>query len=93
MSTRKLTLDLHPIYNKGPQIDDALQEAMDDAEARKATELEIICGKGRGALKKRVLRFLDRKDMRRRYHRINKDPNNSGRVFVYFRWPRGQSRS
>jgi DNA-nicking Smr family endonuclease len=90
MSTRKLTLDLHPIYNKRDQIDAALEGAMDDAAARKASELEIICGKGSGALKKRVLRFLDRKDVRTRYHRINKDPSNSGHVYVYFRWPRGQ---
>ncbi len=90
MSSRELTLDLHPIYNKGAQIDAALEQAMDDAEARKATQLEIICGKGSGALKKRVLRFLDRGDVRARYHRVNKDPNNSGRVFVYFRWARGQ---
>ena len=90
MSNRKLTLDLHPVYNKGRLIDAALENALDDAEARKASELEIICGKGSGALKKRVLRFLDRKDVRARYHRINKDPNNSGHLFVYFRWPRGQ---
>jgi DNA-nicking Smr family endonuclease len=90
MSSRKLTLDLHPIFNKGKLIDAELQRFMDEAEERKASELEIICGKGSGALKKRVLRFLDRKDVRRRYHRINKDPNNSGRIFVYFRWKRGQ---
>jgi DNA-nicking Smr family endonuclease len=90
MSTRDLTLDLHPIYRKGPLIDAALDEAMDEAEASRARQLEIICGKGSGALKKRVLRYLDRKDVRTRYHRINKDRDNSGRVFVYFRWSRGQ---
>jgi DNA-nicking Smr family endonuclease len=90
MSSRKITLDLHPIFNKGKLIDAELRQAMDDAEDRKASELEIICGKGSGALKKRVLRFLDQKDVKARYHRINKDPNNSGRVFVYFRFKRGQ---
>jgi DNA-nicking Smr family endonuclease len=90
MSKRKLTLDLHPIFNKGGLIDAALDDAMDDAEERKASELEIITGKGSGALKKRVLRYLDRKDVRARYHRINKDPGNHGRLFVYFRWRRGQ---
>jgi DNA-nicking Smr family endonuclease len=90
MSTRKLSLDLHPIYNKREQIDAALDRAMDEAEERKAKELEIICGKGSGALKKRVLRYLDRKDVRARYHRVSKDPANSGRLFVYFRWARGQ---
>lgn len=90
MSTRKLTLDLHPIFNKRALIDEALESAMRDAEERKASELEIICGKGSGALKKRVLRFLDRKDVRARYHRMNKDPANSGHLYVYFRWSRGQ---
>lgn len=90
MSTRDLTLDLHPIYNDGARIDAALRDAMDDAESRKAKRLEIICGKGSGALKKRVLRFLDRRDVRDRYHRVDKDRDNSGRIFVYFRWKRGQ---
>ncbi len=90
MSTRKLTLDLHPIYNKGSAIDAALADAMDEAKARKAKELEIIHGKGSGALKKKVLRYLDRKDVRARYHRVDKDKDNHGRVFVYFRWKRGQ---
>jgi DNA-nicking Smr family endonuclease len=89
MSTKKLTLDLHPIYNKGDQIDAALRQAIEEAEERKASELEIIYGKGSGQLKKRVLRFLDRKEIRSRYHRIDKDPKNWGRVFVYFRWRRG----
>lgn len=90
MSTKRLTLDLHPIYNKGSAIDAELRDALQEAEERKAKELEIICGKGSGALKNRVLRFLDRKEARARYHRIKKDPKNSGRVFVYFRWRRGQ---
>jgi DNA-nicking Smr family endonuclease len=90
MSSKKLTLDLHPIFNKGKLIDAELERFMDEAEQRKASELEIICGKGSGQLKKRVLRFLDRKDVKAKYHRINKDPNNSGRIFVYFRWRRGQ---
>lgn len=90
MSSRRLTLDLHPLYNKGPLIDAALEDLMEQAEARKAKEAEIICGKGSGALKKRVLRFLDRKEVKDRYHRVSKAPDNSGRIFVYFRWSRGQ---
>jgi DNA-nicking Smr family endonuclease len=90
VSSRKLTLDLHPIFRQGDRIDAALHEAMDDAEARKAATLEIICGKGSGALRKRVLRFLERKDVRSRYHRIDKDPGNHGHLYVHFRWRRGQ---
>jgi len=86
LSRRSHTLDLHPIYNQGDKIDAALQNAFREAEESKARELEIICGRGSGQLKKRVLRFLDRKDIRERYHRLKKDPGNFGRVFVYFKW-------
>lgn len=82
----KLVLDLHGIYNKGEEIDRALQGILDEAEAKKATLVEIIPGKGSGQLKKRVLRYLDRKDVRARYHRLEKDSRNFGRIFVHFRW-------
>ncbi|HEY0687920.1 MAG TPA: Smr/MutS family protein, partial [Kribbella sp.] len=42
--------------------------------------------KGSGALKKHVLRFLDQKDVKAQYHRVEKDAKNFGRVFVHFRW-------
>ena len=82
----KLVLDLHDVYNKGEEIDRALARVMDEAEAKKATLVEIIPGKGSGQLKKRVLRYLDRKDVRARYHRVEKDSRNFGRIFVHFRW-------
>jgi DNA-nicking Smr family endonuclease len=82
----KLKLDLHDIYNRGQDIERALQAIMDEAEARKATLVEIIPGKGSGQLKKRVLRFLDQKEVRARYHRLEKDSKNFGRLFVHFRW-------
>ncbi len=86
MSSKRLTVDLHPIYNQGDKIDAALEEALKEAEDKKLNEIEIICGKGSGQLKKRILRFLDRKEVREKYHRVKKDFNNHGRVFVYFRW-------
>ncbi|HEX6404701.1 MAG TPA: Smr/MutS family protein [Pseudonocardiaceae bacterium] len=43
-------------------------------------------GKGSGALKKRVLRFLEQKEIKSLYHRVEKDSNNFGRIFVHFRW-------
>jgi hypothetical protein len=47
---------------------------------------EIIPGKGSGQLKKRVLRFLEQKEIKALYHRVEKDSDNFGRVFVHFRW-------
>lgn len=82
----KLTLDLHAIYNRGEDIDRALRAVMDEAVAKKAPLVEIIPGKGSGALKKRVLRFLEQKEVKTLYHRVEKDSDNFGRIFVHFQW-------
>ena len=82
----KLTLNLHDIYNQGPEIDRALQRVFDEAVAKKAPVIEIIPGKGSGQLKKHVLRLLERKDIKPLYHRVEKDSKNFGRLFVHFRW-------
>lgn len=59
---------------------------IDEAVLKKAPLVEIIPGKGSGALKKHMLRFLDQKGIKALYHRVEKDSNNFGRVFVHFRW-------
>lgn len=82
----KLKLDLHDIYNRGTDIDQALRAVIDEAVQKKATLVEIIPGKGSGQLKKRVLRFLDQKEIKALYHRVEKDSKNFGRIFVHFRW-------
>jgi dsDNA-specific endonuclease/ATPase MutS2 len=81
----KLKLDLHDIYNRGHDIDRALRDIMDEAVKKKAPVVEIIPGKGSGQLKKHVLRFLEQKDIKPLYHRVEKDSKNFGRVFVHFR--------
>ena len=82
----KLKLDLHDIYNRGQDIDRALQAIIDEAVAKKAPLVEIIPGKGSGQLKKHVLRFLEQKEIKAKYHRVEKDSKNFGRLFVHFRW-------
>ena len=82
----KLKLDLHEIYNRSGDIDRALRAIIDEAIAKKAPLVEIIPGKGSGQLKKRVQRFLDQKEIKALYHRVEKDSDNFGRVFVHFRW-------
>jgi DNA-nicking Smr family endonuclease len=86
MAIMKLKLDLHDIYNRGGDIDRALRAIIDEAVAKRSPLVEIIPGKGSGALKKRVLRFLDQKEIKAKYHRVEKDGKNFGRVFVHFRW-------
>ena len=82
----KLVLDLHDIYNRGTDIDRALESIIEEAVAKKAKLVEIIPGKGSGQLKKHVLRFLEQKEIKAKYHRLEKDSKNFGRVFVHFRW-------
>ena len=66
----KLKLDLHDVYNRGQDIDRALRAIIDQAEAKKAPLVEIIPGKGSAQLKKHVLRFLEQKEIKAKYHRI-----------------------
>jgi DNA-nicking Smr family endonuclease len=81
----KLKLDLHDIYNRGGQIDTELNRIIQEAIEKRVSLVEIIPGKGSGQLKKRVLRFLNQKEIRQLYHRIEKDDKNFGRIFVHFK--------
>lgn len=81
----KLKLDLHDIFSQGQAIEKALHSVLDEAIEKRAEYVEIIPGKGSGQLKKSVLRFLE-KHYKGRYHRIEKDDKNFGRLFVHFRW-------
>jgi dsDNA-specific endonuclease/ATPase MutS2 len=81
----KLVLDLHDIFNRGQAIDAELGRVIEEAISRKVDLVEIIPGKGSGQLKKRVLRFLAQPEIKKLYHRLEKDDKNFGRVFVHFR--------
>ncbi|MDD5070064.1 MAG: Smr/MutS family protein [Candidatus Omnitrophica bacterium] len=81
----KIKLDLHDIYNKGQSIDAELNRVINEAVAKGVSLVEIIPGKGSGQLKKRVLRFLEQKQVRKLYHRLEKDSKNWGRLFVHFK--------
>jgi dsDNA-specific endonuclease/ATPase MutS2 len=82
----KLTLDLHDIYNRGTEIEKALQGIFDEALAKKAPMIEIIPGKGSGQLKKHVLRFLEKKLPSTKNMRIEKPSKNFGTIKVHFNW-------
>lgn len=82
----KLKLDLHDIYNKSHLIDNALTEIINEAIDKKIKTVEIIPGKGSGQLKKKVIRFLQQSHIKNKYHRIDKDSKNFGRIFVHFKF-------
>ncbi len=81
----RLKVDLHDIYGNGGAIEAALSGAIEQAMTKRLELVEIIPGKGSGQLKKSVLRFLERGEIKRLYHRIEKDDKNFGRIFVHFR--------
>ena len=81
----KLKLDLHEIFNQGKTIETELNRVIQEAVENRISLVEIIPGKGSGQLKKRVLRFLNQKQIRDQYHRIEKDDKNFGRILVHFR--------
>ena len=81
----KLKLDLHDIFNKGKDIDRALNDIMEEAVDKGIPIVEIIPGKGSGQLKKKVIRFLQQPHIKKMYHRIDKDSDNFGRLFVRFK--------
>ena len=82
----KLKLDLHPIAKDSRKIDAELQRVIEEAVEKKIRLVEIIPGKGTGQLKKKVLRFLQTPSIKDKFHRIEKDSRNFGRLFVHFRF-------
>ena len=82
----KIKLDLHDIFNKGQSIEKELNRVVREAVDKRISLVEIIPGKGSGQLKKHVLRFLQNKEIKKLYHRVEKDSNNFGRVFVHFKF-------
>jgi dsDNA-specific endonuclease/ATPase MutS2 len=81
----KLKLDLHDIFDKDREIEEALNRIIEEAVKKRIPLVEIISGKGSGQLKKRVLRFLLKPPIKALYHRLEKDEKNFGRIFVHFR--------
>jgi Smr domain. len=81
----KIKLDLHDIFNKSQAIETELNRVINEALQKKIELVEIIPGKGSGQLKKHVIRFLQKPEIKNLYHRMEKDDKNFGRIFVHFK--------
>ncbi len=81
----KLVLNLHDCFNNGTVMDADLNRVIAEAVQKRIALVEIIPGKGSGQLKKRVLRSLVEPQVKRLYHRLEKDSKNFGRIFVHFK--------
>lgn len=85
-SMGKISLDLHDIYNDGESIEAELNAAFAKAVDKKIELVEIIPGKGSGALMESVKRFLRRPEIKSMYHRYEVLEKNHGKMHVHFKF-------
>lgn len=93
MSKSTLHLDLYPIPKRCSSIDAALAELFTEAVAKHAACTEIIQAKGGSQLKKRVLKFLQQKEIKAQYKRVQLDAKNYTILFVYFGYTKANQSS
>jgi len=79
----KLKLNVYPVI---PDIEERIVEILQEAVDSRAKILEIAYGEAGDDVKKRILSFLNRKDIRKLYSRLEKTDKGWGRIYVHFRW-------
>jgi len=79
----KLKLNVYPVIpDMEERITDILQKAVD----KRAKILEIAYGEAGDSIKKRILNFLNKKEIRQLYSRMEKTDKGWGRIYLHFRW-------
>jgi hypothetical protein len=79
----KLKLNVYPVI---PDMDEKLAEIIQKAVDNRAKIVEIAYGEAAESVKKHILNFLNRKDIRKLYSRLEKTDKGWGRIYVHFRW-------
>jgi DNA-nicking Smr family endonuclease len=82
----KIVLDLHDVFDDSDGIESTLNGAINKAVDKKIRLVEIIPGKGSGALRKRVIRFLQQPHIKSLYHRYEINEKNHGKMYVHFKF-------
>jgi len=78
----KLKLNVYPVIaDMEEKIAEVIQEAVD----KRASLVEIAYGQVSKSTKKRILSFLNNKEIRRQYYRLEKTEKGWGRIYLYFR--------
>lgn len=79
----KLKLNLYPaVADMEIKITEVLKEAQD----KRAKVVEIAYGEAASSIKKRILNFLNKKEIRQQYSRLEKTDKGWGRIYLHFRW-------
>jgi len=79
----KLKLNVYPVI---PDMEEKLAEIIQEAVDGRAKIVEIAYGEAGESVKKRIINFLNRKDIRKLYFRFEKTDKGWGRIYVHFRW-------
>ena len=79
----KLKLNLYPIAS---DIEEKIAEIIQKAVDGRASLVEIAYGPAADSVKRRILNFLNKKEVRQFYSRLEKTGKGWGRVYLHFRW-------
>jgi hypothetical protein len=79
----RLKLNVYPVI---PDMEEKIAEIFQKAVDNRAKMLEIAYGEAGDVVKKRILNFLNKKEIRRLYSRFEKTDKGWGRIYVHFRW-------
>jgi DNA-nicking Smr family endonuclease len=80
-----LSIDLHPVFRNNRDIDTTLRTFLVRAAAGGETRAEVICGKGAGKLRARVLTYFRQPHVAKLIAGVDVDPDNDGRIVVRLR--------
>jgi hypothetical protein len=67
-------------------LEQRLAEILTEARENRAKQVEISCGAISDEMRRRIVNFLNRKDVRAQYHRYEKTSSGWNRIIIHFRW-------
>ena len=79
----KLKLNVYPVI---PDMEEKIAAIINEALEKRAILVEIAYGKAADNIKKRILNFLNKKEIRSLYTRLEKTEKGWGRIYLHFRW-------
>lgn len=86
----KLKLNVYPVI---PDMEEKIAEIIQEAVDKRAKIVEIAYGQARDSVKKTILNFLNKKDIRKLYSRLEKTDKGWGRIYLYFRWKKNRGQT
>lgn len=67
-------------------MEERITRILEIAVEKRAKVVEIAYGEAVDSVKKRILNFLNKKEIRKLYSRLEKTDKGWGRIYLYFRW-------